>query len=1065
MADANTRDLTLALRIKALVQGADSIEDLRRELDELLDESERDAHDPTRELREGAEETRRSVAGLTDELQSGLKGALAGLVGIGAIQQFIEINTQAETLRKTLTLLTGSTEASAAEVQWLTETSNRLGVSIQDVSKAYIGLATSAKGTALEGQKTREIFEAVVGAMAAMGKSGQEAEQALTAISQMMGKGTISAEELRGQLEEALPGASRALAAALDMTVADLNQLVATGGVVSSDVLPALAEQLKKTYQIGGQGSDTLQAQLARLKNAYTEVVTQFGNTAALSAFKEAAIIAAVGLRELYGGFELAGTAAGAFIAALANWDFSSFNQTMQDTSDKLTREVAAIARYSDTIGPLFEKSAAGADRLSAAQTTLAGKTAQTGAAADATAGSLTKLQFNYQQLQQTLDLTIARLDRVAAAQQAWANVAQQEAALRGNLLAQTRAGIALAEQDAQTKQKQATELARAADSVQHYLEQLRQQQDVLPDTIDATEKDAIAKNKEADAAAAAAQAARLHADAVRGSSGVLLAALGEQGASAEQARAKVAQLQAEYDRLKASGAGLGALAEKADELAKAQDAARIAAQGWREEQAVTLGQLDQLKSKLDGSIAAQTAYNEALRRYKEQTAVASTALERRNGLIETARQADIAATKAAADLAGARGDEAGATQLAIQALEQEAALARDRVTRKQQEVAALQAVVEAKLREADADNIRTQAEREGIQIAKDAVAAKQNEVAAAEAAVVAKDAAVEASYRLADAQRKEVEIAGENAQAVREGVSAIGGLNQAMRALSENAYAAWQEGLVRIYGTLERLPPRLDGASEAVQALNTQLQQTQQIAQSNSRVISSMTDGFDRAVEVADRIRVKFYEQALQAQRLTEQLNAMAQSGRIGMATLAQATQGAAGAFDLLDQQRLDQLQNAIDAATDRLRQMQEEASDAKDRLAELNAEIAREKGDDATAEKLRLELEQRQALAEVEAKLAQARLEQNQELVRLYEEQKQKLQELYDIKERNLKQDRQQTAQTAAGPAAGSAGSSGKTYTVQLAAPSGRTLTTTTATDPAAFLGALEQARRAAA
>lgn len=1033
---SSSRDLTLALRIKAAVEGADSIEDLRRELDDLIREAEQDANDPTRELREGADATRESVGGLTDELKTGLKGALAGLVGIGAIQQFIEINTQAETLRNTLALLTGSTEASAAEVQWLTETANRLGVSIQDISKSYIGLATAAKGTTLEGRKTRDVFEAVVGAMATMGKSGQEAEQALTAISQMMGKGTISAEELRGQLEEALPGASRALAAALGMTVAELNQLVTTGGVVTSDVLPALAAELNKTYQAGQQGADTLQAQLARLQNAYTEVMTQFGQSAAMTAFKEAAITAAVGVRELYGGLQLAGTAIGAFAAAVANADFSSFNQTMQDTSDKLSREVAAIARYSDTIGPLFDKSAAGADRLSAAQTTLAGKTAQTGAAADATAGSLTRLQFNYQQLQQTLDLTIARLDRVAAAQQAWAEVARQEATLRGDLLAQTRAGIALAEQDAQIKQKQATELARSADAAQRYLEQLRQQQDVLPDAIDAAEKDAIAKNQEADAAAAAAQGARLHADAVRGSSGVIVAALGEQGASAEQARAQVLRLQAEYDQMKTAGASLDALAAKASDLAKAQDAAQIAARGWREEQAITLGQLDQLKSKLDGSIAAQTAYTEALRRYQDQTAAAATALERRNGLIDDARQADIAATNAAADLARARGDETGATQLTIQALEQEASLARDTVTRKQQEVAALQAVVEAKIREADADRVRTQAELDGIQAAKDAVAAKQNEVAAAEASVVAKDAAVEASRRLADAQAAEAETAEKNAQAQAEAARVLAEAKDHAEQLAaagdfvSGALSGWAQRLQALSPAareaFDGFAQGADLARGGIEALDRALAKNLE----EQGKLTGLGGGFVQwANQVADKaldIEAAFLGQARAVEGLIDRLGSVGNA--TGLDILIRQAEMSREHFGLLDQQRLDNLQSAIDAANDRLRQMQDEAADARQAIAELNAEILAEQGNTAAADALRRQIEEEQRLAELEAARAQAQAEQNAELVRLIDEQIRKTKELYDLKDQNARKEANaaKTASTTSG-SSGAAGGAG--------------------------------------
>ena len=168
---------------------------------------------------------------------------------------------------------------------------------------------------------------------------------------------------------------------------------------------------------------------------------------------------------------------------------------------------------------------------------------------------------------------------------------------------------------------------------------------------------------------------------------------------------------------------------------------------------------------------------------------------------------------------------------------------------------------------------------------------------------------------------------------------------------------------------------------------------------------------------------KAAFFEQAAQAERLADSIHDMTERGRVDLGLLQLGVQATSNGFNLLDAQDLSHLQSEIDAANDRLREMQEEAQSAQDRIAELNAEIAQERGDDATAERLRLELEQRQALAEVEAALAQARLEQNQELIRLYEQQKTKLQELYDLKERNLKQETATAKTTTTGGAAPSA------------------------------------------
>lgn len=759
------RNLQLALRIRAAVQGADNIEDLRQRFDELIDELQRGE--------EQANETDRAFGGL----QSGIGNvgdALQTLAGLAVVQQFVQINRQAESLRNTLTALFGSTEKSAQEIQYLNETANRLGVAVSDISQSYIGLTTASKGTNLEGQKTREIFEAVIGAMAVMGKTGQEADQALTAIAQTMGKGVIQAEELTGQLEEALPGASRALAAALGITVAELRQMVATGTVVSADVLPALAAELKKTYGASAEGANTLNAQLARLQNAVTQVFTQIGESGALQAFKEGSIIAAVGVRELYGGLELTGTAIGALAAAITTLDFSQFNRTMQETSDKLTREVASIAQFSDTIGPAFAKSTTGAKALADAQGNVAGKTAQAGQAADQAGGSLAKLSFSYAQLNEKLEKTLSLLDQQAAQQQAWIAVHEKELELRGDIVRQTQYAIDAAQQDMDAKRQQAIATGEAADRAQEYVDSLREQANVLPDVLDAAEKDAVAKRKEADSAAAAAATASQHAEAVRAANTVILDALGQQGESAESARAKAAQLRAEYEALKAAGAPLSDLASKMDEVVRAEDAARVAARGYREEQAITIQQLDQLKSKLDGSLGSQVAYNTALDKYAKQQQTAADQTERRNRLMEGARQADIAATRAAADLAEARGQEAEAARLRNVALEQELSLARDRLVMQRQEQAALQSVLEAKEREADTDKVRTLAEQEGIQAVRDLIAEKKNEIAATEAAVTAKQAEIETARQAADAKEREAEERRKAAEAAEAEAAAI---------------------------------------------------------------------------------------------------------------------------------------------------------------------------------------------------------------------------------------------------------------------------------------------------
>lgn len=95
--------------------------------------------------------------------------------------------------------------------------------------KGFQTLSGSLKGTALEGQATRDIFDAVGIAATVMNLSAEQSEGAFLALSQMASKGKVQAEELRGQLGERIPGALNIAARAMGVTQAQLNDMLDKG--------------------------------------------------------------------------------------------------------------------------------------------------------------------------------------------------------------------------------------------------------------------------------------------------------------------------------------------------------------------------------------------------------------------------------------------------------------------------------------------------------------------------------------------------------------------------------------------------------------------------------------------------------------------------------------------------------------------------------------------------------------------------------------------------------------------------------------------------------------------
>ncbi len=228
--------------------------------------------------------------GFTGFLQGldGMGAALRGIAGIGATLYVagkirdigaaaIDAQVQLDKMANSLRFAMGGDAAKGArEMEYVRETAQKMGLALVDSASAYAKLAASARGTRLEGQQTREIFEAIAGAGTVMGLSVQEQSGALLAVSQMMSKGTVHAEELRGQLGERMPGAFNIAARAMGVTTAELSKMLEQGQVISEEFLPRFAAQLKK--ELGGevaQAAKSTQAELNRFGSSWDNLKQQ----------------------------------------------------------------------------------------------------------------------------------------------------------------------------------------------------------------------------------------------------------------------------------------------------------------------------------------------------------------------------------------------------------------------------------------------------------------------------------------------------------------------------------------------------------------------------------------------------------------------------------------------------------------------------------------------------------------------------------------------------------------------------------------------------------------------
>lgn len=225
------------------------------------------------------------VSGAIGSLQGQIAGLAAAFGAVSFARGTLQVGQDFDRINSGLRVATGSAELAAAELDYVREVSDRLGLPIREAASEYAKFAVAARGTSVEGRQTHAVFEGMASAARVMGMNSEQFSGAMNALQQVMSKGKVSAEELRGQLGERLWGAFQTAARGMGMTTEALNKALEEGKVYSEEFLPRFARQLQTEFgPEAARAAQSLQANLARAGNAWTD----FQKTVFDSGFGEA---------------------------------------------------------------------------------------------------------------------------------------------------------------------------------------------------------------------------------------------------------------------------------------------------------------------------------------------------------------------------------------------------------------------------------------------------------------------------------------------------------------------------------------------------------------------------------------------------------------------------------------------------------------------------------------------------------------------------------------------------------------------------------------------------------
>ena len=254
--------------------------------------------DVARNSRRGADELRRfanstrTALGFVQRLKGQLLALTATYVGLnGAIDIFnktIQAGKDGAVVKIRTEVLADNWEGATAQglEQYFRGTAERMGLElkgvIQDASKLFV----AAKENGYSVQEAQFVYEQFSGLGQLMGADAETQKGITKALSDMFSKGTIQAEELKGQLGDRLPQAMALFAKATGKTSAELMDMMKDGKLTADYILDA-SLVIDKTY--GEQMAkmfDTVTANQNRVNNAFQDWLRIMADAGVMENFK-----------------------------------------------------------------------------------------------------------------------------------------------------------------------------------------------------------------------------------------------------------------------------------------------------------------------------------------------------------------------------------------------------------------------------------------------------------------------------------------------------------------------------------------------------------------------------------------------------------------------------------------------------------------------------------------------------------------------------------------------------------------------------------------------------------
>ena len=227
--------------------------------------------------------------GLGSAAAGGMAAAAGGLAVAGAVAGVAALTaatvaygnaaaiaaTKQSKFQKALVGVLGDDTSQGLEI--IKDTVDKFNVPLQSATENFTRLAASTRAAGVSTEDAKAVFQGMVVANKALGGSNEQLNGILLATQQVFSKGKVTAEELRGQIGERLPGAVSLFASSMGKTTAELDKALEQGTVSVDDFVKFSKELFEEFGDSALKISQGPEEAGARLDKAMNELMLNVG--------------------------------------------------------------------------------------------------------------------------------------------------------------------------------------------------------------------------------------------------------------------------------------------------------------------------------------------------------------------------------------------------------------------------------------------------------------------------------------------------------------------------------------------------------------------------------------------------------------------------------------------------------------------------------------------------------------------------------------------------------------------------------------------------------------------